>query len=675
MAEDIRSRRRRRSPPGGRREAGDERTTDEQLPAAQENPEQDTLDSGPIHQELARRGLGSEDRLESLAEPEADLSDPDADALVFDGPAAGDAGATFVGELPAAEPAADKTAILSLSDVAPPDQVPVLTIETADGQSDVEIMTDRFVIGRSPECDVVLPDQLVSRQHAVIENRGGDWYIVDQQSGNGTFLNDKRISEEPLYDGDEVHIGDARIIFTAPGGSGGQIPHAPNMNATMMLPAVEGTNVTGLSISPAKRKKKKLLLVMGVVVVLIGVMGIAKKLTTPLEPTPEQIAAQEAAEEAAALEEARQQAFAEFEKVKELLKENRWSEALPLIRAAAQVLPEDRSVQEYRQTIERESEAERVIAAARTQLTDRNFEAAIASLAAITHESVFDQEIRSLKTQAEAGMRESRLEAAALAMRDKRYQEAIDAADEVLRSSPGEPSAQDLKRRAEEALRRQQSTPPPCTGPGCGKKPPPPPPPPPKSKYLLAGQSLDLYQANKVDEALAQTSGSGVSQDGVKTLREFQQISKSGLSMANNVGQAEQAIKLLTKALALDKMLGGGKGEVTNKLKGTLSKVHFLRGVDAQTSNNFPLAYQSFTQALQYKPDLKTAEERIKKLELEAKKLFETAYVIKSTAPEKALSNCQTVTKMVHKSNPYYGKCKKMVQQLQGGGEDAAEEF
>jgi len=675
MAEEFRSRRRRRPAPADapeEREAGGEHSTDEELPAA----------GGPIQRELSRRGikpeLGAEEEEEDTGEfaPHADLSDPDADALVFgEAPAEGDAGATFVGELPAAAPPgpADKTAILSMSDVAP-EQIPVLTIETGDGQSDVEIVKERFVIGRSPECDVVLPDQLVSRQHAAIERRDDTWVLVDQQSGNGTFLNDKRVTEEPLYDGDEIHIGDARIIFTAPGGGGQK---GPRQNATMMMSAVEeGTNATGHAVAAPRRKRKRLLLVAGSLVVVIGVLGIAKKLSTPSQAELEAMAVAEAEAAAAAEQEAAvEQAYAAFEDVKRLVGENKWSEALPLIQDAAEVLPEDAKILEYKKTIGAEVAAEKAVASARASLEERGYEAAIATLAPISAESSFAKTAQELKAQAEEGLRATRTESARTAFQEKRYEEALATADSILQSYPDDAGAADIKRKAEAALRRPVS-PPPCKGPHCRKPRVEKPPPPVKSQYLLAGQCLDLYRANKVDEALAQASSSGVSQDGIKTLREFQQHAKNGLGLANNPGQAEQAIKFLTRALALDKKLGGAKGEVTEKIKGTLGKVYFLRGVDAHTSSKFPLAFESYTQALVFKPDLKQAEERIKKLELEAKKLFETAYVIKATSPEKAISSCQTVTQMVNKRNPYYAKCKKMIQSIQGGGDsEAAEEF
>ena len=50
-----------------------------------------------------------------------------------------------------------------------------------------------------------------------------------------------------------------------------------------------------------------------------------------------------------------------------------------------------------------------------------------------------------------------------------------------------------------------------------------------------------------------------------------------------------------------------------------------------------------------------------------ARRLYETAYVIKLNQPDKAISHCQTVMKMVKKDNYAYGRCKKLISKLQAG--------
>lgn len=78
-----------------------------------------------------------------------------------------------------------------------------------------EIVLPRTVlsIGRDPSNDLVLPDAMVSRRHAVVEWRGSQFFIRDCNSSNGSLVNGDRVSERGLRDGDLVAIGTARLLF------------------------------------------------------------------------------------------------------------------------------------------------------------------------------------------------------------------------------------------------------------------------------------------------------------------------------------------------------------------------------------------------------------------------------------------------------------------------------
>ncbi len=58
-----------------------------------------------------------------------------------------------------------------------------------------ELDGERAIIGRSADCEVPLDVPAVSRRHAAILRDSGRYYIEDLQSRNGTFLNDKRVTE------------------------------------------------------------------------------------------------------------------------------------------------------------------------------------------------------------------------------------------------------------------------------------------------------------------------------------------------------------------------------------------------------------------------------------------------------------------------------------------------
>ncbi len=68
------------------------------------------------------------------------------------------------------------------------------------------------VIGRDEDCDIRLQDDRTSRKHAKIVgdpgHKSGPYFkVIDLCSTNGTHINDKRISEATLSDGDRLHVG------------------------------------------------------------------------------------------------------------------------------------------------------------------------------------------------------------------------------------------------------------------------------------------------------------------------------------------------------------------------------------------------------------------------------------------------------------------------------------
>jgi len=71
----------------------------------------------------------------------------------------------------------------------------------------------RMLIGRASDCDLVLSGPQVSRRHAAIEPSGAAYRLLDLGSANGTFLNDARISQGELHDGDRIQIQEHVLVF------------------------------------------------------------------------------------------------------------------------------------------------------------------------------------------------------------------------------------------------------------------------------------------------------------------------------------------------------------------------------------------------------------------------------------------------------------------------------
>ncbi len=72
-------------------------------------------------------------------------------------------------------------------------------------------------IGRHPASDIYLDDITVSRRHAEIRRDDGaaQFRVVDLGSLNNTYLNREQVDSAVLSDGDELQVGNFRLIFLA----------------------------------------------------------------------------------------------------------------------------------------------------------------------------------------------------------------------------------------------------------------------------------------------------------------------------------------------------------------------------------------------------------------------------------------------------------------------------
>jgi pSer/pThr/pTyr-binding forkhead associated (FHA) protein len=71
----------------------------------------------------------------------------------------------------------------------------------------IDIAKSPAVIGREPECDVVIASPKVSRKHCRIEITGNAVSLSDLGSANGTFVNGKKVQKVQLHGGDKLVVG------------------------------------------------------------------------------------------------------------------------------------------------------------------------------------------------------------------------------------------------------------------------------------------------------------------------------------------------------------------------------------------------------------------------------------------------------------------------------------
>lgn len=99
----------------------------------------------------------------------------------------------------------------------------------------------RISIGRTNDNDIMLENRGVSRKHAMIEFNDSDAIVIDNESLNGTFVNNRKVTEEVLSDNDIITIGKYSLVYQC--GS---------------RPSDEQANFDGTMILNTKRQKEML---------------------------------------------------------------------------------------------------------------------------------------------------------------------------------------------------------------------------------------------------------------------------------------------------------------------------------------------------------------------------------------------------------------------------------
>ncbi len=78
---------------------------------------------------------------------------------------------------------------------------------------EVQITKDKTTLGRRPYNDIVIDNLAVSGEHAVLQMVGGDVFIEDLNSTNGTYINGKAVKKQLLTHNDTVEIGKYKIKY------------------------------------------------------------------------------------------------------------------------------------------------------------------------------------------------------------------------------------------------------------------------------------------------------------------------------------------------------------------------------------------------------------------------------------------------------------------------------
>ncbi|GCF08127.1 FHA domain-containing protein [Dictyobacter arantiisoli] len=129
-------------------------------------------------------------------------------------------------------PATREPAVATLEKIAEPGHF-VLRSDSGEELQDFPLDKAEIVIGRAPTSDILLSkDKLTSRRHATVLYENGQYFLQDDRSANGTFVNAQQLEEATPYllqDGDHVGIGEHELVFRAHGNRAPEIEDLPTI--------------------------------------------------------------------------------------------------------------------------------------------------------------------------------------------------------------------------------------------------------------------------------------------------------------------------------------------------------------------------------------------------------------------------------------------------------------
>lgn len=106
---------------------------------------------------------------------------------------------------------------MSVSSVTPSGAIsgifPVVIYVQGNEQQTLSLNHTPYTVGRKVDRDLVIPDPRVSREHASIVSENGEFFVVDQGSKHGTFVNGERVDRRKLERNDRLEFGARDVAY------------------------------------------------------------------------------------------------------------------------------------------------------------------------------------------------------------------------------------------------------------------------------------------------------------------------------------------------------------------------------------------------------------------------------------------------------------------------------
>jgi pSer/pThr/pTyr-binding forkhead associated (FHA) protein len=121
-----------------------------------------------------------------------------------------------------------------------------------------------FIIGRDETADIIFKDDLISRRHVKLRRDWSGSHVEDLNSRNGIKVNKKKVNRKTMKDGDELEVGNVRLLYVDPSDAAApsvEIPEEPvaedgGDEEEEHTPAPRGSAVSKKAVKPKEEEPK-----------------------------------------------------------------------------------------------------------------------------------------------------------------------------------------------------------------------------------------------------------------------------------------------------------------------------------------------------------------------------------------------------------------------------------
>lgn len=499
---------------------------------------------------------------------------------------------------------------------------------------------NRTTIGRGTDNDIVLLDIAVSRHHLRIDRHGDGFRLLDLQSGNGTYINGRRVLDAELYDGDAVEVGNTVLGFSTVG--------KPRLRPAGLREAVTDPSIAAPR-SPAPPRRFPLLWIalsaLTAFVTVVVTMMIIKSLRDP----PAAAAADPA------------EAAAWVARADDAIAKRSWESARADLEVARSLAPDAPAVTERLALVEREAGHAATLAAARAMVDRGEPPAAVdAQVATIAADSVYAADARALRDAARAAAVDRLVEQAEAARARGHLAAARRLAEQVLTDDAGHAGARRVLAAIDAAERGEDDA---GAPPAEVERPTRDPEPAPRTVDADELARRDLaegtrqYRRERIDaaaQAFERAAKRGAAKgltrqaaDRARWVREFARAWRDGKAAAE-ARRVVEAIRRLEEARGLDRKLGGHHAGAIQK---ALVEPWYLDAARAFYEKRYPDAARRTQQVLSADPGHSLAAKLRQRIERQADELYAEARRLRSSDPTRARRLLGDVVKMAGKGS------------------------